>query len=89
MQNNLINLEMFGELFLKCCGLTSETTLFQAKHKMFWGTYGKPSTFPVRWIRLIDCTTNHLNNIIKTQHQIPQVSRYIIHSILSDRNHEM
>jgi hypothetical protein len=32
-----------------------------------WGTYGKPATDEVKWITLGEATTEHLENIIKTE----------------------
>ena len=74
-------------LFLKCCGMhTFVVPLKVAKNKLFWGTYGIPAEKPVRWIRLIDCPTDHLFDILKTQPQLPLSYRTVIKSILDDRH---
>jgi len=59
--------------------------LREQEKNLLWGTYGKPVTFPVRWVRLIDCTTEHLKNILKTQFQLDELYRLVIKNIITDR----
>jgi hypothetical protein len=64
------------------------------KHTMLWGTYGKgglahcAGTCPehrLRWVRLIDCSSEHLLAILVTQPHITFEHRVVIASILADR----
>ena len=32
-----------------------------------WGTYGKSGRDPIKYVRLCDCETDHLQNILKTE----------------------
>lgn len=70
---------------LKKSGLTINSSLEEAKKKMLWGTYGKPRKKRVKWVKLIDCTTEHLQAILKTQYQLDSTFKTIIQSILQDR----
>jgi hypothetical protein len=81
----MLDLKMLGTSYLKCCGLKSKATLKEAQRKLFWGTYGLPPVRPPRWLLLKNCTTKHLENILKTQHQIPNEFRAVICAILNDR----
>lgn len=33
--------------------------------KLIWGTYGKSGREPLKFVKLFDCETEHLNNILK------------------------
>lgn len=64
-----------------------------AKQTAMWGSFGKGGVehcsgtcpeHPLRWKRLMDCETEHLKAILRTQR--PQASYFvIITSILEDR----
>lgn len=57
-----------------------------AKQKALWGTYGVNSDQPLRWKKLVDCDTDHLQNILRTQKGIYNtVYEDFIYSILEDR----
>ena len=58
-----------------------------AKQVARWGTYGKSGSDPLKWKKLIDCETEHLEAILRTQPHIKQYSglKEIIESILEDR----
>lgn len=78
--------------------------LYAAKQLAMWGTYGKGGAehcsgtcpeHPLRWKRLIDCDTEHLQAILRTQWQLwyPGVAGTcdypdIIKAILKDRGVE-
>ena len=49
-----------------------------------WGTYGPNGNQPLQHVRLVDCSTDHLKNILK---QVGNYSDYgqIIQQILKDR----
>lgn len=50
-----------------------------------WGTYGADGKGPLRWVRLVDCNTEHLQNILKTQPRIPNHYIMAIRDILKAR----
>lgn len=53
-----------------------------------WGTFGFDGKGPLRWVKLVDCDTEHLQNILKTQPQIPSHYLMAIKDILKERkNH--
>jgi hypothetical protein len=65
---------------------------------MVWGTYGKGgvehcfgtcSEHQLRWMRLIDCSSEHLIAILRTQPQITSLHRVVINNILNDRKFAM
>jgi len=37
---------------------------------LLWGTYGKSGKEPLKWVKLGDCETEHLQAILRTQPQI-------------------
>lgn len=55
-----------------------------AKNLAMWGTYGKSGKDPLRWVRLVDCSTDHLQSILKTQ-RLSSDYFFLIWSILKDR----
>jgi hypothetical protein len=57
-----------------------------AKKVAVWGTHGKSGTEPLKYVRLIDCETSHLQAILKTQitHMHPEYIE-IVTAILNDR----
>lgn len=80
------DLEVYGKSFLKKCGLTTKSSFQQVKDRMLWGTYGKPRDLNnLKWVKLRDCTTDHLFAILLEPH-IPNITRRIINSILDDRS---
>jgi hypothetical protein len=78
---------------------TIVASLQEAKEKAVWGTFGKGGVehcnehcngacnkHPLRVVRLIDCSTEHLQAILRTQYQIRgHAYEEIILSILADR----
>ncbi len=57
----------------------------EAIRRAVWGTYGKSGQEPLKWVRLMDCSTEHLEAILRTQHHITNDIRYIIGEILKAR----
>ena len=55
-----------------------------AKRMAHWGTYGADGTLPLKFVRLIDYSTDHLKKIVDTQN-IGDDYRTIINAILEDR----
>jgi len=50
-----------------------------------WGTYGDPPGKECVDVLLVDCTTEHLQNILRTQKQITEITRLVILAILMER----
>jgi hypothetical protein len=78
------------ETSLTICYVNS---LEEAKQKVVWGTYGKGGVehcygrcpeHQLRWVRLIDCSTEHLLALLKFFSFEDDYSK-IINSILDDR----
>ncbi len=57
------------------------------KEQTLWGTYGKDfKTYPnIKHVPIGLCSSNHLNAILETQHQIDDSLRKEIRSVLKDR----
>jgi hypothetical protein len=55
--------------------------------KLEWGTFGKKNIHHPRYklVTLGDCSTEHLKNILETQHQIPRLYKKAIFCILRHR----
>jgi len=62
--------------------------LEEAKNAACWGTMGKDGQGPLRFVKLVDCETDHLQAIIKTEIHISWDYLLIIKSILKDRGIE-
>lgn len=62
-----------------------KATLEELKPIARWGTNGKNGKKSLRWVRLINCSTAHLNAILRTQPFIGPLYLEIIQSILADR----
>lgn len=54
------------------------------KNHLRWGTRGKDGTDPLTYVRLIDCSTEHLRAILATQYPSPDY-KMVIRSIIEDR----
>ena len=57
----------------------------EAVYHAVWGTYGPNGDEPLKYVRLIDCSTDHLRNILRTQKQIDPSTRDIINKIFDMR----
>ena len=53
--------------------------------KLLWGTYGKSGKDPLKYVKLFECETDHLNNIIKYQTKISDYYKINILYILEYR----
>jgi hypothetical protein len=51
-----------------------------------WGTYGKDGGDSCKEVKLIECETEHLKNILRTQPQITSFTTLVIMAILMERN---
>lgn len=52
---------------------------------LMWGTFGKNGDQPLQWVPLGGCSTEHLQAILRTQHQLSPFYRSIIINILKIR----
>ena len=50
-----------------------------------WGTHGESGKEPLTKVFLINCETNHLKNILRTQPQITALTTLVIMAILMER----
>jgi hypothetical protein len=66
-------------------GLYYCSTFGDAVKAHTWGTLGPDGQSPLKQIRLIDASTDHLENIIATQGNISEITRRVILRILRDR----
>lgn len=55
---------------------------------LLWGTYGKSGKEPLKWVKLGDCDTEHLQNILRTQAHVyaPSPVADVIKRILIHRD---
>ena len=51
-----------------------------------WGTRGKSGAEPCHKVKLAECETEHLKNILRTQPQISTLTTLVIIAILMERN---
>jgi len=78
---------------IKLLDLYDDSSLSELKEKLVWGTYGISNNLEhnsLKWVKLINCTTNHLENILtvqKSRLKTDKINLYInvIESILNDR----
>ena len=79
--------------FLQPNTVLTDDEIEKHKYTVKWGTYGKDGNEPLRWVRLIDCSSEHLVNIIINLH----IHGYchnrpyfdIIKTILKNRQYEL
>lgn len=65
-------------------GITPTEPFEEARAKVLWGTYGKSGREPLKYVRLIDCSDEHLRNIQRTQN-LGSAYALVVSSILLDR----
>ena len=70
---------------LEFCGLSTSDDLKKIKSNLMWKTVGKNGNSPPHWIKLIDCDTDHLENIIYNVPGLLPITKKAILSILQDR----
>jgi len=66
------------------CDLDRHTTFQEVKNKLRWGTYGVDGVNDLKWVKLVDCDSNHLQMILNTQF-LNDITSKVIKSILNDR----
>jgi len=68
------------------CRISNESERIPTKDTAMWGTYGKGGNEPLKWVKLVDCTTEHLEAILRTQPQVWNTNyEEFIKEILEDR----
>jgi hypothetical protein len=73
------------ESYWRLCNCVESDSVQIHAERLLWGTYGKPlvegdlGPGPLRWVRLRDCSNEHLKAILRTQKQAEQ---YIIRAII-------
>jgi hypothetical protein len=68
--------------------LTVDSPKSEIVNKLVWGTRGELGILPLKWVKLKDCTTGHLEAILKNCPGIPQVYTETINFILNERRKE-
>lgn len=62
-----------------------KTPFEEVKEKLVWGTYGKKGDQPLKYVPLINCTTDHLHAILKNVKNLGPMHEAVMVSILKDR----
>lgn len=77
----------FEDGYLEKCGLKRVTTWQKAKEGLLWGTYGPDQMWwpNARWVKIIDCDTKHLMNIL-IDNYASEVALDVICEILLERH---
>lgn len=68
--------------------VTTESPWQEQREAFVWGTYGKSGTEKLKYVKLQDLTSNHIQAILNTQIHIPQWMRTLVFEReLSYRSH--
>jgi len=71
--------------YLDFCRVKIGENLEQIKDKLLWQTKGKNQDKPPYWVKLNDCDTNHLQNIIISVKYVHPITKRVILHLLHDR----
>jgi len=71
--------------FMTALGLTKDSPITDFADRLIWGTYGRPACVPAQWKKLRDLDTEHLENILIGQRQIPRIYSRAMLVILRER----
>lgn len=80
----------YGTDWMEWC-LDSEEPFYTIKNRLLWGTRGKDGKQQLKYVRLVTCETDHLENILKelvwrkNGSEVRQIYIDVIEDILSDR----
>ena len=77
--------KMNEKQLLEFCGLSINDDPDKIKNNLMWKTVGKNGNSPPHWVKLIDCDTDHLENIIYNVSGVLPITKRIILSILQER----
>jgi len=61
--------------------------ILRMKRVLKWGTYGKDSKGPLKVVRICECDSDHLLNILSSQTHTKPLCRAVIKRILWERIH--
>ena len=64
-------LRRVGEMDYEDTSLYFEDSIGLTREVFKWGTYGKQGRDPLKYVKLMDLTTEHINAIIRTQTHLP------------------
>lgn len=71
--------------------LDDREPFFTIKHKLLWGTRGKDGRQPLKWVRLMDCSAEHLQAILDYPYtdgkQLTPLYKEVIKDILAKDKH--
>jgi len=81
-----LNLEGYPDGYLLHCGLGISVTMTEAVQKLRWGTYGSfDAPGQLVWKQIVDLSSDHLCNILRTETHIDDVLKQVILYILTKR----
>lgn len=60
------------------CTVTLESPWQEQREAFEWGTYGKDGKQPLKYVKLCDMTSDHIEAILETQKHIPEWMRNMI-----------
>ena len=85
-KNEHIDISVLGKEYLRDICNTTKTScrLSEAKKLIRWGTFGRNHVHPLKWVKLTNCTDEHLTNILLQPH-VHNIIRKIIINIQEDR----
>jgi len=77
--------KMSEKQFLDFCNVSIDDDINKIKNNLMWKTLGKDDNSQPHWVKLINCETDHLENIIYNVSGLLPITKKIILSILQDR----
>jgi hypothetical protein len=66
-------------------GISPDASFEEAVQQYRWGNRGEYGDEQLSYKRLVDCDTEHLENILSTQYLLPEFPKRVIIAILRDR----
>lgn len=82
-----ILLNNFDVAFLEQCDLKKQSNFNEIKFKLQWGTFGEPRGKILKWVRLVDCSSELLHTILAKHLTLPKITLNVIGAILKDREY--
>lgn len=82
------NITADSNLYIEDLMLVDTMPMNEIKEKYVWGTTGPKGDQPLKFVKLVDCETIHLMNILKTVKFITPIMKDAIHAILAERGYE-
>lgn len=75
-----------GQALVNACNILPTDGLKDVKLKLLWGTFGEEGTKPLAYVRLVDCSSDHLLAIMRRM-RIGPCYQLVIKEILRDRGY--